>query len=535
MDPRSFPRSVAGVVDADVPGAYNLTYECTDTSGNVVNSSSQVIVMLDEVSGELVIERFAMKSAVDGAYSTVGGRDQMVNVHPLTDLQLYWTSTVEMNRERCRYLRVLEGSGQTAILRREFESAGLSGQAIDGSRLTVDYNAIMVKKYDSIWPHCADLGECFVGVDLEDAKDNCLAQLACSGFSFSAHVINGGVGSGCYKACADDEDASGFGNSVHSLGPRGYWAKSVVPSGSLPFGLKDLTTYTVVLDEHFVRIAAGVGAGLGSLRQVVTFTTGDFTPPRLVASVPPDGTLGWPLHGDISLDFSESVLASINQSGTPPVLLVRRLVDGVSESVPCNGSASAASGAFLATQGQKVVVKNLGAWSGWRACRDYQVKGDAGCVVDTSVNANPSTSFGPIQFVTSCAIGIDPLGGMVDVPIDAPITVNFSDIVQVGTGDVTILPAGEPPFNISIQSFPRSRVCVRVCVCVLEGLISASAGRSEGLPFVAAAVVKRCGQLRRIVVFSVRRRTEQIRWWNPISPGAAPGGRPKDRTPGSDF
>jgi len=90
----------------------------------------------------------------------------------------------------------------------------------------------MVQKYRRAWPiRCLNLwadvaaaddphAACFSYVNLEDAKTACLANRACDGFSFSADLIDGGYGSGCYKtACRSD------GGGELGFGTFGYWER----------------------------------------------------------------------------------------------------------------------------------------------------------------------------------------------------------------------------------------------------------------------------------------------------------------------
>lgn len=82
------------------------------------------------------------------------------------------------------------------------------------------YEEQMALKYVRSWPHCADLGPCFSHKDLADAKAECLAKPACDGLSFSAEVVRGGRGSGCYKTQCTGQAPAPLGRGTH-----GYWVK----------------------------------------------------------------------------------------------------------------------------------------------------------------------------------------------------------------------------------------------------------------------------------------------------------------------
>eukprot|EP00929_Paragymnodinium_shiwhaense_P033394 TRINITY_DN18344_c0_g1_i3.p2 TRINITY_DN18344_c0_g1~~TRINITY_DN18344_c0_g1_i3.p2 ORF type:complete len:188 (+),score=30.59 TRINITY_DN18344_c0_g1_i3:277-840(+) len=93
----------------------------------------------------------------------------------------------------------------------------------------------MVRRHTKAWPLCSNLWSnisaradpeqpCFSYVRLEAAKDACLADAECHGFSFSVAAIDGGHGSGCYKTDCDDHGSVGL-----AYGPYGYWEKKREP------------------------------------------------------------------------------------------------------------------------------------------------------------------------------------------------------------------------------------------------------------------------------------------------------------------
>eukprot|EP00928_Gymnodinium_smaydae_P037501 TRINITY_DN26019_c0_g1_i3.p1 TRINITY_DN26019_c0_g1~~TRINITY_DN26019_c0_g1_i3.p1 ORF type:complete len:2828 (-),score=464.29 TRINITY_DN26019_c0_g1_i3:52-8535(-) len=94
------------------------------------------------------------------------------------------------------------------------------------------YQEGMVRRYERSWPHCENLWSevsveedphvaCFDGLELETAKQRCLANSECDGFSFQAPFLNGGAGTGCFKtACQAASTSNGIGR-----GPFGYWEK----------------------------------------------------------------------------------------------------------------------------------------------------------------------------------------------------------------------------------------------------------------------------------------------------------------------
>jgi hypothetical protein len=75
------------------------------------------------------------------------------------------------------------------------------------------------KKYERKWPNCVNL-RCFSGIDLEDAKQYCLAEDACHGFAITELAMDGGRGDGCYKTNCTKEDWNGW-----MFNQDGYWAK----------------------------------------------------------------------------------------------------------------------------------------------------------------------------------------------------------------------------------------------------------------------------------------------------------------------
>jgi len=81
------------------------------------------------------------------------------------------------------------------------------------------YSDEMVRRYSRMWPHCDDL-RCFSHVELQEARAVCLATPECDGFSFSSATMDGGFGSGCYKASCPNSSSRDFGRGSH-----GFWEK----------------------------------------------------------------------------------------------------------------------------------------------------------------------------------------------------------------------------------------------------------------------------------------------------------------------
>ncbi|CAE8682672.1 unnamed protein product [Polarella glacialis] len=218
---------------------------------------------------------------------------------------------------------------------------------------------------------------------------------------------------------------------------------------NLNAGLKDHTAYKLVLEEYIV---LDVG-GEGNARQVVAFTTGDFTEPQLLSSSPAAGDLAWPLSRGITLTFSEAVVA--NASGLH--LRLKRVANSTVENVPCDGSASS-SGLRLNIQGSQVQLEGLA--SVWYACSDFQLDADAGCLEDTSVNRNPSSAVPVLQFVTSCVTALSPANDSFQVAMDSQIVLTFSEAVQLSPGgiaygaSITLEPLGEAARQLGVDDYP---------------------------------------------------------------------------------
>ena len=185
---------------------------------------------------------------------------------------------------------------------------------------------------------------------------------------------------------------------------------------SLNAGLKDTTSYTIVLDELLVRDLSG----LGNARQTLHLVTGDYSPPVLLESRPPAMHPAWPLAAGVLLRFDEPI--SVGNAS----LRILDLYLGIEEVVPCNGSTSS-QGLSVEVSGNSLQV--LGVDAIWQPCADFRLAVDAACVLDVSPNANPFQGHG-LSFATSCVISVSPARNSLQVSPHSPLVFTFSEPVE---------------------------------------------------------------------------------------------------------
>lgn len=437
---------VAGSVDPHTPGQYLMNYTCADSSLNVAKGTTTVVVVKATGADIVQLRQVMLQTSTNGSYSATGVRGHLTNVNPSSDLVLEFSVPLAPVTESCRYLTVKEGVGSRASVVRQFEALALSAGAVSGTRVVVREQHRMVKAYDNIWPLCQDFGTCFTDMDLVVAKELCLSLVKCTGFSFTASAIDRGIGSGCLKSCTD-EGVNGFGNASHSFGPHGFWRKEAAASSVLASSLKDLTTYTVAIDEFFALSASN--SSQGSSRQAFTFATGDYTPPVVVATLPADREMAWPLSASITLTLDEPIAGAASR-----YIVVTRVADAVQERIPCDGSGSS-SGTSLVVNSKRVVISDLSAWQGWRACRDYRISIDDACLTDLSVNKNPSVNLTVVEFFTECAMSVTPQNGAVGISVQQPLEITFDDDMLASTGRIYVALEGQALVTLNVQDYPN--------------------------------------------------------------------------------
>ena len=215
------------------------------------------------------------------------------------------------------------------------------------------------------------------------------------------------------------------GVSLFSLGVlvEGQLQLAQGSDASLSAGLKDATSYTIVLDELLVLDQSGYG----NARQSLRILTGDYSPPILLESQPPAMHPAWPLSAGVSLRFDEPVLLG-NAS-----LRILDLGLGVEEEVPCDGS--------LSTRGLSVQVHNssiqiVGLDAIWQPCADFLMTLHAACILDVSPNTNPFPGQ-ILPFATSCVIGVSPARNSLQVSPNSPLIITFSEPIEWTSSNVS--------------------------------------------------------------------------------------------------
>ena len=208
---------------------------------------------------------------------------------------------------------------------------------------------------------------------------------------------------------------------------------------SLSAGLKDSTSYTVVVDELLVHDSSA----RGNARQTLQFSTGDYSSPILLQTRPAPRHTAWPLASGIRLQFDEPI-----GPGNASFLRVLDLALGIEEVVPCNGSTSSHG---LSLDFSTDSLQILGLDQIWRPCTDFRLSVDAACVLDLSDNTNPFQGLNELAFATSCLTSIEPPRNSLQVSPSSPIILYFSEPVQLAS-------ASPPGIVIQIVSERERRV-----------------------------------------------------------------------------
>eukprot|EP00928_Gymnodinium_smaydae_P052857 TRINITY_DN369_c0_g1_i1.p1 TRINITY_DN369_c0_g1~~TRINITY_DN369_c0_g1_i1.p1 ORF type:complete len:1611 (-),score=299.81 TRINITY_DN369_c0_g1_i1:141-4973(-) len=277
-------------------------------------------------------------------------------------------------------------------------------------------------------------------------------------------------------------------------------------------GLQDARKYTLVVAEHFANASA---SGLGSLKQVFMFETGDYTGPAVAETSPREGTQAWPSVLPISILFAEDVTP-----GDGFVRLLRLGDDGAGYIttdaevlIPCNGTISSdAEALHVQMRGTaELVVNGLGSWSSWRSCAEYSLEVGSDCVRDLSENANAfakNTTGHWLRFVTSCLAASSPTNGSVSVRPGEPIVLTFAEPVQGGGGDTLLAADYETtlPLNAA-RDFPkvfidgstltldlacRRKACKIYTAAGITGAATSNSSSPAASSFCGGGLLRRC-------------------------------------------
>ncbi|OLP83182.1 putative serine/threonine-protein kinase-like protein CCR3 [Symbiodinium microadriaticum] len=404
--------TVLGYVNTSQLGEQDLLYICEDSFENSVNQTRRIVVLDSEMpvlelvgetrvcleEGVPYVEQGATcTDAVDGTYpATIAG-----NVDPdvLGNQSIFYSCS--------------DSAGNNVTVARTIT---VVSSDMPGNLFLTSYSAEIGGVTESFAPQV--LGE---GVNpATDFAFNWSGEVA-AGPEFCRFIS-------VYESLPDGSQVlvkqyEGF--SLFSLGvlAQGQLQLAQGSDASLSAGLKDATSYIIVLDELLVFDQSGYG----NARQSLRILTGDYSPPILLESQPPAMHPAWPLSAGISFLFAKPVLLG-NAS-----LRILDLGLGVEEEVPCDGS--------LSTGGLSVKVQNssmqiLGLDAIWQPCAEFLLTVDAACVLDVSPNTNPFPRQ-ILPFATSCVIGVSPARNSLEVSPNSPLTITFSEPIEWSSSNVS--------------------------------------------------------------------------------------------------
>lgn len=430
-----FMAAINGTVDLGTLGLQSVEYRCEDTRGNVALAMRTVLV-LDNTAPQVIVRAGERQCVVTGdAYAELGAecRDDFdapfeANITGQVDtatLGTYWMTysctdiSGNVATAMSRVLVISSASpGSLLVVNVELQTHPDGPYTAAGARshLTNVHPKTDLRLH---WSAAFELG-----------------TEGCRFITFFERGPQGPVLVKRYEGVLLNATESERGRLLS------------IAQGSDPLlsaGLRDRTTYMIVVDEHFLQDAAGGG---GNARQVISFTTGDYTGPQLVGTAPASHELSFPTSQAITLTFDEHVQAASGKD-----IRVRFAESGAVESVPCNGSLSP-SGTSFRLDGRQATA-SLSSWELWQGCKEYEIEADAGCFLDTSVNHNPSATMDPQRFLTSCVVDLSPAHGSIGVPMTSPVVLSFAEPVQMGAGAVELQPLGEDVLALGAQDFPR--------------------------------------------------------------------------------
>jgi methionine-rich copper-binding protein CopC len=193
--------------------------------------------------------------------------------------------------------------------------------------------------------------------------------------------------------------------------------------------LDSLTEYYVLIDATaFDDSSSNSYAGISSTT-ALSFTTGDTSNPTLSSSTPADNATAVAIDANIVLNFSESVDAE-----TGNITIKKTSDDSTVESFSVTGSKVSGSGSSQIT---------VNPTSNFDPNIEYYVLIDATAFDDSSSNSYAGISSTTALSFTSANVlptlsSSTPADDATDVARDANIILNFSEIVDVETGYITI-------------------------------------------------------------------------------------------------
>ncbi len=207
----------------------------------------------------------------------------------------------------------------------------------------------------------------------------------------------------------------------------------------------DPTSDLAVSTTYTLTIPAGAfmdAAGNKTAELTLSFSTAaalDTTAPTLQSSNPPDDATGFPANSAIILTYSEPV-----QVGTGGITFT--LSNAIALTIPV-------SDAQVSIAGRVVTINptaNLELSAG------YVLTIPAGAFMDASGNnvAEDILSFTTAADLDETAPTVSssvPADDATDFPANSAITLTFDELVQVGTGDITITPSGGNALTIPVM------------------------------------------------------------------------------------
>lgn len=196
-------------------------------------------------------------------------------------------------------------------------------------------------------------------------------------------------------------------------------------------GLNLLTDYYVTMEAGAITdTSPNANPFVGVLNTDWSFTTtGDMTPPSIIALMPPDNASNTGVNGNLELTFSESVLA-----GAGNITIRQSSDDSIVETI-------AIGAPNVTIIGDTVTVDPVGILL---ETTEYYVLIDAGAITDASFNAfagiadSTGWSFTTGDFTGPTLLSLAPADDATGVGINTNLQLLFNEAVQPGMGDITL-------------------------------------------------------------------------------------------------
>ncbi|HWJ03253.1 MAG TPA: Ig-like domain-containing protein, partial [Verrucomicrobiae bacterium] len=191
-----------------------------------------------------------------------------------------------------------------------------------------------------------------------------------------------------------------------------------------PLASLDLNTgYTVTLPAGAVQDADAVPSDIYSLRFQ---TTADSTSPTVASTDPTDGAVNQPANKSITVTFSENILSgagydqiTLAETGNPAnQAAVTKSISGKVLTITPVGNLAYSTGYTLTIPGTAVTDS-----------------------VGNPLGSDYALSFStaqPPDLTAPTIVSTDPANGAVDVPVTTPITISFSEAIQLGSNSSAI-------------------------------------------------------------------------------------------------